>query len=71
MNSLPMEITLNGEKRHIEPDTTVAMLIRELDLEGKRIAVEINEILVPRSSFESHLLKAGDDMEIVQAIGGG
>ena len=66
-----MEITLNGEPRQIDESTTVAMLIRELDLEGKRIAVEINETHVPRTSFDAHTLNEGDAMEIVQAIGGG
>ena len=66
-----MEIKLNGESRQIASDTTVAMLVKELDLEGKRIAIEINEMLVPRSSFDTHKLNEGDEMEIVQAIGGG
>ena len=66
-----MEIQLNGEQREVAPGTTVAMLVTELDLTGKRIAVEINEELVPRSSFDTHELNEGDAMEIVQAIGGG
>lgn len=66
-----MEIRLNGEIRTIDSETTVADLVQALDLQGKRIAVEINETLIPRSSFAKHTLNEGDEMEIVQAIGGG
>ena len=66
-----MQIQLNGESCTIDPATTVAGLIAQLDLEGKRIAVEINESILPRSSFASRTLHDGDKVEIVQAIGGG
>ncbi len=66
-----MYIQLNGESRTIDPATTVAELVRELQLEGQRIAVEINAAIVPRSTFAKRTLQEGDVMEIVQAIGGG
>ncbi len=64
--------TLNGERHSIEPDTcTVAHLVQQLDLENKRFAVEINEEIVTRSEHQTIKIKKGDNVEIVQAIGGG
>lgn len=66
-----MNITVNGEPRDMNENTTVADLVDALDLVGKRIAVEINEELVPRSTFADHPIREGDHIEIVHAIGGG
>jgi len=68
-DSLP--VTVNGEHQSITPGTTVAELLATLALGHQRIAVEINEELVPRSQFARHELAAGDRVEIVRAIGGG
>ncbi len=66
-----MEIFLNGETRQIETACHVAALVKELGLENKRFAVEVNLEIVPRSQFEHFVLSAGDKVEIVHAIGGG
>jgi len=66
-----MEIQLNGEQRQVAQSITVAQLLAEMDYSGKRLAVEINAQIVPRSTFHQHQLHAGDLVEIVQAIGGG
>ena len=66
-----MKIQLNGQTKEVADHTTVATLLESLELTGKRVAVEINEELVTRSLFETHLLQADDQVEIVQAIGGG
>ena len=66
-----MQILLNGESREVPPDATVEMLLAEIDLGEKRFAVEINEQLVPRSTFAQQALAEGDRVEIVTAIGGG
>lgn len=66
-----MHIILNGSDREIPEDHSAAALLQDLGLAGKRLALEINQEIVPRSSFASHLLRAGDRIEIVQAIGGG
>lgn len=66
-----MKITVNGEARQLEPAITVADLVETLDLAGHRIAVEVNEELVPRSTFSDRRLNDGDRVEIVHAIGGG
>ncbi len=65
-----MQITVNGETRQIPQGTTAQGLIEMLGLEG-RLAVEVNEEIVPRSSFDRHALEPGDRIEIVKAIGGG
>lgn len=64
-------ITLNGEQREVESGTTLSTLIQGLDMQGKRFAIEVNEELVPRSKHSEHQLLAGDQVEIVHAIGGG
>jgi thiazole synthase len=66
-----MIIVVNGENREISEQTTVAQLIAELGLTGKRIAVELNQDILPFQQHASHILQAGDKLEIVQAIGGG
>lgn len=66
-----MQILLNGKPANVNETDTVAALIEQLGLSGKRIAVEINEDIVPRSTHASRLLLAGDRVEIVHAIGGG
>ena len=66
-----MQILLNREPREIPDALTAAGLIDLLDLAGKRLAMEVNEEIVPRSRFDSHVLAAGDKVEIVHAIGGG
>lgn len=66
-----MNITLNGQPTSLASHLRVDQLIRELGLEGKRLAVEINRDIIPRSSFAQHEIKDGDRIEIVQAIGGG
>jgi sulfur carrier protein len=66
-----MQIYLNGVEKQIPDAANMAKLIEILDLSGQRIAVEVNEELVPRSTFNQHLLKEHDRVEIIQAVGGG
>ena len=66
-----MNITLNGEAQQIDDGINLQQLIDQQDLAGKRIAVEVNLDIVPRSQFDSHILSEGDQIEIVHAIGGG
>ncbi|HEX6590852.1 MAG TPA: sulfur carrier protein ThiS [Moraxellaceae bacterium] len=65
-----MKIRLNGEEREVAA-VTLAALIGELELTGKRIAVELNGEIAPRSQHGSIQLSRGDKVEIVHAIGGG
>ena len=66
-----MEIYLNGEPCQIADDINAAQLIEELALAGRRVAVEVNREIVPRSAYTQHRLRAGDRIEVVRAIGGG
>lgn len=66
-----MEILVNGTPHIIPADASVAQLLAILELQGKRLAVEVNQELVPRSQFDSTVLSPHDTVEIVHAIGGG
>ncbi|ROR34624.1 sulfur carrier protein ThiS [Inmirania thermothiophila] len=66
-----MEIIVNGEARSVADELTVAGLVRLLGLEGRRLAVEVNREIVPRSEHPHRRLQPGDRVEIVHAIGGG
>lgn len=66
-----MQIALNGDTAEVAESVVMAALIASLDLGGKRIAVEVNGELVPRSRFDHHVLQPGDRVEIIQAVGGG
>src|SRR4051794_36581992 len=64
------QITLNGEP-HPAPDGTVADLLQSLKLDPKRLAVEVNCDLVPRTQHQVRPLQEGDAVEIVTLVGGG
>lgn len=70
-----MQIQLNGEAHILAPELTpaptVAQLVESLGLAGRRIAVEVNEEIVPRSEHVATRLAEGDRVEVVHAIGGG
>ncbi len=66
-----MEILLNGATHQIENGSNIVELLEQLKLTGKRLAVEINTEIIPRSQFDSYTLSTGDRVEIVHAIGGG
>ncbi|HKM36591.1 MAG TPA: sulfur carrier protein ThiS [Thiopseudomonas sp.] len=66
-----MHIQLNGEAYALSETLSVAGLIEHLQLAGRRVAVELNFEIVPRSQYETTLLKENDSVEIVHAIGGG
>lgn len=66
-----MHVQINGERREISDSESVADLVLQLGLAGRRIAIEINEQIVPASEHARHVLHPGDRVEIVQAIGGG
>lgn len=66
-----MNILLNGEPRPLNNGTQLAQLVRDLGLQDKRLAIEINREIIPRSQYANTELKNGDTIEIVHAIGGG
>ncbi|MDO4906113.1 MAG: sulfur carrier protein ThiS [Lautropia sp.] len=66
-----MEIVLNGEPRQLAENLSLTELVEQLGYTGKRIAIERNGEIVPRSRHADTRLAAGDRLEIVIAVGGG
>ena len=66
-----MQIQLNGKPTTVETGTTISDLLAQLELTGKRVAVEINRQIVPRSQHDSHAVQDNDFVEVVVAVGGG
>ena len=66
-----MVIQINGESQTFGDELSAAQLIEQLGLTGKRLAMEVNCEIVPRSTYDTLILKHEDKVEIVRAIGGG
>jgi sulfur carrier protein len=66
-----MHIQLNGEGRQLQAGTTVHALLEMLGYVGKRVAVERNGEIVPKSQHDDVVLQQNDKLEIVVAVGGG
>jgi sulfur carrier protein len=66
-----IQLSVNGQVKRVEPGADVARLLQVLDLSGKRVAVERNGEIVPRSRYAETQLSEGDALEIVVAVGGG
>ena len=66
-----MQIIVNGEPKTVSEATTVGELIETLNLSGRRLAVEVNMDIIPRSQHHQHRLRQDDVVEVVHAIGGG
>jgi sulfur carrier protein len=69
--SAPIRITLNGAPREFPAPLTFAQLLDQLALAGRRLAIERNGEIVPRSRFGAEALAEGDRIEVVVAVGGG
>lgn len=66
-----MKIFLNGEPFELTSNSSASKLIETLQLSGKKLAMEVNQQIVPRSQYHNYQLSSGDRVEIVRAIGGG
>jgi len=66
-----LSVRINGEERRLASGTSVAALMAELGLDARRIAVERNLAIVPRSTFAEVEVEDGDQFEIVHFVGGG
>ncbi len=66
-----MRFVLNGEAREGRDGMALTELIEELDLAYKRLAVEINEEVVPKAAYQDTHINDGDRIEIVSFVGGG
>ena len=69
--AIGMKITVNGENKQVTDGYTAAELVEAMGLTGKRIAMEVNLEIVPRSTYLEYTFNAGDKVEIVHAVGGG
>jgi sulfur carrier protein len=66
-----MKIVLNGEEREFDAPLSVAALLQAAGYGERRVAVEVDRAIVPRSRHATHLLSEGAHVELIQAIGGG
>ena len=66
-----MKIRLNGEEREFDAPLSVLGLLQAAGYGERRVAVEVNRTIVPRSRHAEHALCESDEVEIIQAIGGG
>ena len=66
-----MTITLNGDRRELASPLTVAQLLSQLEIDARRVAVELNLAVVKKAAYDSSVIKEGDEVEIVNFVGGG
>ncbi len=66
-----MEFQLNGKRTQVPERLSVRALLERFELQQRRVAVAINTEVVPRSRFESQVIHDGDQVEVIQAVGGG
>jgi thiamine biosynthesis protein ThiS len=64
-------VQVNGAPRRVPAGSSVALLLEELGLAGRKVAVAVNREVVPRAQLASRPLAAGDRVEILEAVGGG
>ena len=66
-----MNIIVNGSQHDCAPDESIPGLLLSLEMQDKKIALEINKEVIPKGEYDSYSLNEGDIIEIIQAIGGG
>jgi sulfur carrier protein len=66
-----VKIIVNGEEILLPEDSNVQDLVAQLGFKNKRIAIEINEAIIPKSRHQSYLLENFDRVEVINAVGGG
>ena len=66
-----MKIIVNGEEISLPEDSNIQDLVAQLGFTNKRIAIEVNEAIIPKSKHQSHLLDSLDRVEVINAVGGG
>ena len=65
------KIQLNGKKITIKPNVTIYELLEKFKLNNKKVAIEYNGIIVPKTNYKKKILKNNDKLEVVHFIGGG
>ena len=66
-----MTIKLNGDPHEIPGPLSVSTLLGQLDIDARRVAVELNLAVVKKALYDSSVIKDGDEVEIVNFVGGG
>lgn len=66
-----MEITVNGEKIGLSKEISMSDLLDELKIRREALAVELNKDILPKSEYDTKIIKDGDVIEIIQFVGGG
>ncbi len=66
-----MQLIINGQQQSYDGPPNIQQLIEHLSLQNKRIAIERNGEIIPRSTFPEQILHEGDRLEIIVAVGGG
>jgi thiamine biosynthesis protein ThiS len=69
--SPPLLITLNGDPHEIAAPLSVSALLDDLEIDARRVAVELNLAVVKKAAYDSSVIKEGDEVEIVNFVGGG
>jgi thiamine biosynthesis protein ThiS len=69
--SCKLRIRLNGDTHEVPGPVTVADLLAELDIDARRVAVEHNLVVLKRDAFATAVVREGDEIEIVNFVGGG
>jgi len=66
-----MKFTINGQEKTLANNLTLEILLTNLGYANKKVAIEVNEEIIPRSHFKNRLIVNGDKIEIINAVGGG
>lgn len=67
----PVTIQLNGERYDLPEPLTVEALLARLEIDGRRVAVELNEVVVKKAAYADAVVRDGDAVEVVNFVGGG
>jgi thiamine biosynthesis protein ThiS len=66
-----MTIKLNGDPHHLQGPLSVSELLEQLAIDARRVAVELNLAVVKKAAYDASVIKEGDEVEIVNFVGGG
>lgn len=66
-----MVITLNGDKHELAEPLSISALLQRLEIDARRVAVELNLAVVKKAAYDSSVIREGDEVEIVNFVGGG
>ena len=68
---MPVTIQLNGERYEVPEPLTVEALLSRLEIDARRVAVELNEYVVKKPAYSATIVREGDAVEVVNFVGGG